>query len=176
MSLPRTLFALGALAAVAGCTTIGELPTQRIASATLSLSSGIPAGTVQVLANGDSVTLTAVVTGISPGAHGIHLHTTGSCVGPDFGSAGGHLNPLGKHHGSDNPAGRHLGDLPNIVVQPGGTGSLTAELQGTRAEIASWLFDTDGTAVVVHADADDYKSDPSGNAGGRLACGVLKPA
>ncbi len=176
MTVNKTILAATAMAVIAGCSTVGDLPTQRIASATLSLSNGVPAGTVQLLADGDTVTLAAVVTGISPGSHGIHLHTTGSCVGPDFGSAGGHLNPLGKHHGSENPEGRHLGDLPNIVVQPGGTGSLTAQLQGTRADLERWLFDADGTAVVVHANADDYRSDPSGNAGSRVACGVLRPA
>jgi superoxide dismutase, Cu-Zn family len=120
------------------------------------------------------VTLAAAVTGVSAGPHGFHLHSVGSCAGPDFASAGGHLNPLGREHGSANPDGRHVGDLPNIDVKSGGTGSLTAALPGTRAQIAEWLFDRDGTAVVVHAQPDDYRTDPTGNAGGRVACGVLK--
>ena len=165
-----------AFIAATGCSTVAELPTERLASATLTMANGVPAGTVQILANGSSVSLVAVVTGVSPGLHGFHLHTTGSCVGPEFTSAGGHLNPLGKEHGSTNPQGSHVGDLPNLDVKPGGTGSLTVELSGTRSEIVQWLFDNDGTAVVVHANADDYRTDPTGNAGGRLACGVLKSA
>ncbi|MGN3974450.1 superoxide dismutase family protein [Tsuneonella sp. SYSU-LHT278] len=153
---------------------MSELPSERLGSATLLLASGVPAGTVQVLARGDEVTLVAGATGLAPGLHGFHLHTTGSCQRPDFSSAGGHLNPLGKEHGSLNADGRHLGDLPNLDVKAGGSGSLSAELPGTRAEILGWLFDTDGTAVVVHANADDYRTDPTGNAGGRIACGVLK--
>lgn len=172
-ALPR-LIAIAIALPAAGCTTIADLPTERFASATLSLASGVPSGTVQLLANGDEVTLVAAVTGISAGPHGFHLHSVGSCAGPDFTSAGGHLNPLGKQHGSASPDGRHVGDLPNIEVKPGGTGSLTAALPGTRAQIAGWVFDADGTAVVVHAQADDYRTDPTGNAGGRVACGVLK--
>ncbi|GGE01924.1 hypothetical protein GCM10011515_22000 [Tsuneonella deserti] len=122
---------------------------------------------------GDSVTLAIGVTGVAPGPHGIHLHTTGQCNGPDFTTAGGHLNPLGKRHGSLAPDGKHEGDLPNLVVQPGGSGALTAELQGTPEQVQEWLFDRDGTAIVLHADADDYRTDPSGNSGARIACGVL---
>ncbi|ANY18813.1 Superoxide dismutase-like protein YojM precursor [Tsuneonella dongtanensis] len=165
-----------ALVALAGCSTMADLPTERVAGASLALANGLPAGTVQILASGDRVTLSAVVTGIAPGMHGFHLHTTGRCTGPDFTSAGGHLNPLANQHGSANPAGSHVGDLPNLEVKSGGTGTLTADLPGTRAQVAEWLFDADGAAVVVHAEADDYRTDPTGNAGGRVACGVLKPA
>jgi superoxide dismutase, Cu-Zn family len=165
---PTALFVLSA------CSTVGDLPSDRLGSATLSLANGVPAGTVQILASGDRVTLVAGLTGIAPGLHGFHLHTTGSCVRPDFTSAGGHLNPLGKEHGSLNADGRHVGDLPNLEIKSGGSGSLTADLPGTRADIVRWLFDGDGTAVVVHAEADDYRTDPTGNAGGRIACGVLK--
>ena len=111
--------------------------------------------------------------GLSPGAHGVHLHTTGSCTAPDFASAGAHLNPGGHQHGTSNPAGPHLGDLPNITVGSAGTGTVSATLSGTREDVLARLFDADGTAVVVHANADDYRTDPSGNSGGRIACGVL---
>lgn len=166
---PCLLLALGA------CETVADLPAERLAAATLLRAGGTPAGTVQILAAGQQVTLAAAVTGIAPGPHGIHLHTVGSCARPDFASAGGHLNPLARAHGAANPAGRHAGDLPNIIVQSGGSGSLTADLQGSPAQVRDWLFDGDGTAVVVHADADDYRTDPSGNSGSRIACGVLKP-
>lgn len=176
MTFPARVFVPSLVLALGACSTVAGLPAERLAGATLLRADGVPAGTVQILATGQQVTLAAAVTGISPGSHGIHLHTTGSCTGPDFTSAGGHLNPLERAHGAANPAGKHAGDLPNIAVRSGGSGSLTAELDGTPAQVRGWLFDGDGTAVVVHADADDYRTDPSGNSGARIACGVLKPA
>ena len=173
--ISRTLASV-ALVALAGCSTVADLPTERIGSATIMRADGVPAGTAQLLASGDQVTLAAVLTGIPAGVHGIHLHTAGSCTRPDFSSAGAHLNPLARKHGATNPDGKHAGDLPNITIQPGGTGSLTADLEGTRAQIRDWLFDTDGTAILVHADPDDYRTDPSGNSGSRIACGVLRAA
>lgn len=167
---PITILALGA------CSTVADLPAERIASASLLRNDGVPRGTVQIVASGQRVTLIAGATGLEPGLHGIHLHATGRCALPDFASAGGHLNPLGRAHGSANPNGKHAGDLPNLTIQPGGSGSLTADIEGTPAQIRDWLFDADGTAVVVHAAADDYRTDPSGNSGNRVACGVLKPA
>jgi Cu-Zn family superoxide dismutase len=165
---------LGALAATcAACTTVGDLPNERIASARLMLANGIPAGTVQLLGTGDRLTLAVAVTGIAEGPHGFHLHTTGKCTAPDFKSAGGHLNPGGHEHGTLNPQGSHLGDLPNLVVGSSKTASTTVELDGDRAEILGALFDEDGTAVVIHEGADDYRSDPAGDAGSRIACGVL---
>ena len=177
MNFPAKLgFSLTALASLASCTTLDSFPTERIADATLILANGIPAGTVQLLASGDTVTLAAAVTGISPGEHGFHLHTTGQCAGPDFKSAGGHLNPLGHGHGKLNDDGVHLGDLPNLVVGSSGTASVTVDLDGKRAQLSDWLFDADGTAVVIHAGPDDYLSDPAGAAGPRIACGVLTPS
>ena len=167
-----TLFA----AAAAGCSTVSDLPGQRIGSATLTLANGQPAGSAQIVAVGNRVTLAVGATGVAPGVHGIHLHTTGACKAPDFASAGGHLNPLGKHHGTLAPDGAHEGDLPNLTISAGGNGALTADLSGTPDQVRSWLFDADGAAIVIHADPDDYKSDPSGNSGARIACGVIKPA
>ena len=162
------------IAGLTGCTTVSKLPVQRIASARLNNAQGLPAGTAQVVATGDQVTLTLAVAGLPQGTHGVHLHMVGQCQGPDFAAAGGHLNPGGHQHGSANPAGSHLGDLPNLETALGGAGTLTARLNGTPAEIAAALFDSDGSAIVVHADADDYRTDPSGNSGKRIACGVLQ--
>jgi superoxide dismutase, Cu-Zn family len=169
IALPFTLLA-------ASCSTMADLPAAPLASATLMRSDGMPRGTVQITANGPQVTLMATATGLEPGEHGIHLHMTGSCRLPDFTSAGGHLNPLSRAHGAANPQGKHVGDLPNLTVQPGGSGSLTADLEGSPEQVRAWLFDSDGTAVVIHAAADDYRTDPSGNSGARIACGVLKPS
>lgn len=161
------------LVALTGCETLDQVPTGRVGQATIQLANGVPAGTAQLLDNGSQVTLSVAVAGMTQGTHGIHLHMTGSCTAPEFTSAGGHLNPGMKQHGTENPAGSHLGDLPNLVVGASGTGTVTATLHGTRAEVLAQIFDADGTAVVVHANADDYRTDPSGNSGTRIACGVL---
>lgn len=158
------------------CETLQDLPTERIASTRLTLANGVPAGTAQLLASGERITLTVVATGMAPGEHGLHLHQTGECKRPDFTSAGGHLNPGSKTHGSLSAGGAHLGDLPNLVIGNGGTGTLTVDIMATRDEALAAIFDSDGTAVVVHAGADDYKTDPSGDAGSRIACGVLNSA
>jgi Cu-Zn family superoxide dismutase len=169
----RTRFALVLLFAVAGCKTVDEQPTQRLGQATLQLSDGRPGGTAQLLASGTEVNISITAAGIAPGVHGVHLHTVGSCDGSDFASAGAHLNPAAKQHGAENPAGLHLGDLPNVTVGETGRGTVSATLPGLRDEVLSRLFDADGTAIVVHASADDYRTDPSGNSGNRIACGVL---
>ena len=170
----RSTAAITALAlSLGGCTSMGQMPTAKLASGTLHTANGAPAGTFALVAAGDAVTITVAVIGLSPGAHGIHLHTAGRCDAPGFTSAGGHLNPHGMQHGTANPAGSHLGDLPNIVVDRYGAGTITARLRDTRTEIETALFHADGTALVVHADADDNKTDPSGNSGARIACGVL---
>ena len=178
MNNPLRTIVLASVASLAlpGCSTIADLPSDRIGSATLSLPTGVPVGTAQVLAQGEATSIAVALTGLPAGVHGIHLHTVGKCSPADFSGAGGHLNPLGRAHGSANPSGSHAGDLPNITVQPGGSGSLVAQLSGTRAQIQAWLFDSDGTAIVVHAAPDDYLTDPSGNSGTRIACGVLTPA
>lgn len=165
-------FAVPLLAALAGCQSVGSIPTERIGQATLRQANGLPAGTAQLLASGSDVTLTVAVAGLAAGTRGIHLHTVGKCDGPDFTTAGGHLNPAGHQHGSDNPAGKHLGDLPNIVTGSSGTGTFTVTL-GARDAVSASLFDADGTAIVVHAGPDDYRTDPSGNSGSRIACGVF---
>jgi len=110
--------------------------------------------------------------GLAAGTYGVHFHAVGRCDGPDFESAGPHWNPAGRQHGSLNPQGHHLGDLPNLVVEADGGGRLEAALADTPI---SALADADGTAVVIHAAPDDYRTDPSGNSGARIACGVLAP-
>jgi Cu-Zn family superoxide dismutase len=160
-------------AALAGCQTTDELPTDRLGQATLRLANGLPAGTAQLLAGGSQVNISVALVGISPGAHAVHLHMVGSCEAPDFESAGAHLNPDGRQHGTQNPSGAHLGDLPNVTIGSSGAGTVSATLPGSRDAVLSRLFDADGTAVVVHASPDDYRTDPAGNSGSRIACGVL---
>ena len=142
----------------------------RVASATLRNAAGDPVGsaTVRRMADGLSISITAA--GLPPGLHGAHVHSIGKCEGPDFASAGPHWNPKAMKHGSVNPQGPHAGDLPNLVIGADGHGTLTATL--ARASLEA-LLDADGAALVIHAAPDDLMTDPSGNSGARLACGVL---
>ena len=171
-----TALATTAMLSLAACSSIGELPSERVGQAQLQFANGLPAGTAQLVSNGDVVTLAVVASGLEPGEHGFHLHTTGKCEAPGFTSAGGHLNPSGKEHGSMNPAGKHLGDLPNLVVDASRTASADVDLGPASTNLLNTLFDADGTAIVIHAGADDYRSDPAGDAGSRVACGVLRRA
>jgi len=115
---------------------------------------------------------------VKEGQHGIHFHTVGKCDGPDFMTAGAHFNPTGKMHGTKNPQGPHLGDLPNLPIgsstaaQGGYAASQTTTMVTLSAGPAS-IFDADGTALVIHANPDDEMTDPAGNSGGRIACAVL---
>jgi superoxide dismutase, Cu-Zn family len=118
------------------------------------------------------------VAGLPPGKHGFHIHETGTCTPPDFKSAGGHFNPFDKHHGIDNPQGKHAGDFPNLAVKDDGKAEVTALAEGATLKKgkAGSLLKEGGTAIVIHADPDDNMSDPAGNAGARIACGVIAKA
>lgn len=156
-----------------GCATTGRNPATRIGTATLVSANGLSVGTAQIFAVGDRVTLTVAASGLPAGVHGIHLHTIGRCDLPTFVTAGVHLNPAARQHGTLNPRGSHLGDLPNLTIARSGVGTFTAMLPADAAELDRSLFDTDGSAIVIHAGRDDYRTDPSGNSGARIACGVL---
>ena len=112
--------------------------------------------------------------GLAPGSYGAHIHAVGRCEGPDFESAGPHWNPAGRQHGSLNPQGPHLGDLPNLEVDGEGHGRVEDEITAAVLQgEAHAVFDADGSAVVIHAAPDDYRTDPAGNSGARIACAVL---
>ncbi|KLE34454.1 superoxide dismutase family protein [Aurantiacibacter luteus] len=171
--LRKSLLAIPLLAALGACQTVYENAAEQIGSATVMNAQGNAIGTMRMYSLGGEVTMNASFSGLTPGVHGVHLHTTGSCIAPDFTSAGGHLNPGNAEHGIQNPRGAHLGDLPNVTIGADGTGTMSAVVRGTLSGVSNDLFDADGTAIVVHANADDYRTDPTGNAGGRAACGVL---
>ena len=157
-----------------GCTSIADMPNNQVGMAELRFANGLPAGNVQLLRTSEQLSVSVDVTGMTPGAHGFHLHTTGRCDGPDFTTAGGHLNPGDNSHGTMSAGGSHLGDLPNLQVGSRGTASADLVVSRQAGSALSDIFDADGTAVIVHANADDYRTDPSGNAGARIACGVLR--
>ena len=113
------------------------------------------------------------VQGLPAGVHGFHIHETGQCTPPDFTSAGGHYNPTGREHGTENPQGPHAGDLPNFTVGADGTGEIETIARGVTLRGANPLLKSGGTALVIHAGADDYRTNPSGNSGARIACGVI---
>jgi Cu-Zn family superoxide dismutase len=175
MRLITSACAIAALGLVAACATVPSPSRKVVATATLLGADGGVRGNAKLVAVGDRLDLEVEASGLSAGMHGIHLHTVGKCVPGDFASAGGHFNPGGRQHGSMNPQGSHAGDLPNLSVSSDGKGALTALLPGARAELDPALFDADGSAIVIHADPDDYMTDPSGKSGGRIACGVFAP-
>lgn len=144
------------------------------ATADLMNASGQKIGTATLVQRGDVVELTVEASGLEPGPHGIHFHEVGRCEAPGFTTAGGHFNPQGKAHGLDSPAGAHAGDLPNLGVDASGNANaavLTERITLDEGQLS--VFDADGTAIVIHAAADDQMTDPAGNSGARVACGVL---
>jgi Cu-Zn family superoxide dismutase len=132
-------------------------------------------GTAKILAAPKGVKIEVNVSQLPPGTHGIHIHTVGKCEGPDFTTAGAHLNPYTKKHGKDNPEGPHGGDLLNIEVKADGTAKATLlDTMVTLGDGPNSVFHEGGTAIVIHAKEDDYKTDPAGNSGARIACGVIQ--
>jgi superoxide dismutase, Cu-Zn family len=134
---------------------------------------GKPVGTVMLVDTPHGLLVRGALTGLPPGTHAIHFHETGKCE-PPFKSAGGHFNPTQKAHGMLDPAGLHAGDLPNLVIPK--SGKLEFELFAealTLADGPNSVLHADGTALIIHAKLDDYRSQPSGDAGDRIACGVI---
>jgi Cu-Zn family superoxide dismutase len=169
------LVVLGAGWLLAGTLGLGSASAQT-ATASFIDPQGAPIGTA-VLSDDPAGTRIALdLSKLPPGAHGFHIHAIGKCTPPDFTSAGGHFNPLIRKHGTKNPEGWHAGDLPNLTV--GSDGTLKTEVLARDVTLGSStsalsLFPPSGTALVLHASPDDERTDPAGNAGARIACGVI---
>lgn len=170
--MTRTTIML-ALFTAAGCAS-GAAGSGSTAMADIRNAEGESVAVATLTERGGAVIVTVHATALPPGVHGIHLHETGTCTPPDFTSAGGHFNPASTQHGFDNPEGPHAGDLRNFEVQEDGTGHFMGTNERvTLSEGPTSLFDADGTAIVIHAGPDDYRTDPAGDSGARIACGVV---
>lgn len=176
MPAPRTI-ALALLLPLAACQTGLAAVERPVGQSNLIRSDGSIAGTVEVYQQQTGVLLRINAAGLPPGRHGVHVHAVGRCDPPSFESAGGHWNPTNREHGHRNPQGPHMGDLGNLGV--GADGKLVAGVLVPGA--ALWpgagsgpgLRDTDGAALMIHAQPDDEVTDPSGNSGARIACAVI---
>ena len=131
-------------------------------------------GTAEITSLVNGVKIRLDVKGLSPGEHALHFHETGSCQGPKFDSAGGHFTPQKTKHGFNEPGGPHIGDMANLVVGADGRAQVEViNISVSLGDSESSLLKSGGTALVIHEKADDYKSQPAGNAGARIACGVI---
>lgn len=158
----------------AGCATAGGAGGEQTAMAELRNSAGEPVGMATMVERNSGVEISVHITDLPPGVRGIHFHEVGQCTPPDFSSAGGHFSPQERSHGFEDPQGPHAGDLPNIEVGADRSGHFVLENDRvTLSRGPNSLFDANGSAVVVHAGADDYQTDPTGDSGARVACGVV---
>jgi Cu-Zn family superoxide dismutase len=170
-----------AVALVVGCSHHGTPDTEgpgprSIASGTFHNAAGERVGLATLGDSAGTLRLGISASQLSPGPHGLHFHAQGTCAPPDFASAGAHFNPDQRKHGRLNPDGPHLGDLPNLIVGDDGSADTSFAVSGVLADPGPrTLLQPGGAAVVIHAAADDERTDPSGNSGDRVACAVLAP-
>lgn len=147
-----------------------QAPATVIAQGALAAADGVARGNARVTSKPGGLTVNVQASGLASGQYGLHVHSVGACDAPDFKTAEGHWNPTGAQHGFDNPKGAHRGDLPNLTIGTDGKGIVDFAIPNATA---GGLLDSDGAAIVIHAGPDDLKTDPSGDSGARIACGVL---
>jgi Cu-Zn family superoxide dismutase len=169
---PRTANGFAAFAALVLCLAADHSAAgDDEATAELRNAAGSGIGSVTLRQTPQGTLLHARLHGLPPGPHGFHVHAVGSCE-PPFQSAGGHYNPDETKHGMLSEQGMHAGDMPNLHV--GESGAIEVEVLNTLLDLDDSLFDADGAAIVIHRNPDDYTTDPHGNAGERIACGVIR--
>jgi Cu-Zn family superoxide dismutase len=149
-------------------------PAEQTAKAELRDANGRSVGSATLTQTPHGVLIAAHFSNVPPGTHAFHIHAVGQCT-PPFTSAGPHFNPTNRQHGIQNPEGMHGGDLPNVVIPESGSAQVDVFARDvTLSQGANAILDSDGAALILHAGVDDYKSDPAGNAGDRIACGVVE--
>ena len=173
---------MGAAALVVGCAM--DMPgadrapsavPAMAAEASLFMANGNKVARAAASQAGGSVRIMIDASGLPAGVYGAHIHAIGRCDPPDFTSAGPHWSPSNRQHGRSNPQGMHLGDLPNLMVGANGRGTLEIALSGAALSgPGAALLDQDGAAIIIHERGDDYRTDPSGNSGARIACGIFR--
>jgi Cu-Zn family superoxide dismutase len=172
MASPRVVLAVAVLVAQSACLRYGSTVSDQT-DVPMRDAAGHDLGTLTLASAPGGLVLSGRLAGLPPGAHGIHLHAVGRCE-PPFESAGPHWNPARRQHGTANPNGPHLGDMPNITVVADASANVRVTTPGGTLSGSDAVMDADGSSVVIHAQADDYRTDPSGNSGARIACGVVR--
>jgi Cu-Zn family superoxide dismutase len=178
MNYKFAIRAVRVAAVLAVCVVSGLTQARAAEKKTVALkdAKGNDVGTAVIMSKGSGVEVKLDLKNLPPGVHAVHFHQKAQCDPPDFKSAGGHFNPTSKQHGFDNPQGHHAGDMMNFTVKDNGTAKATVKdtdvMLGTGSESNS-LLANGGTSIMVHATADDYKTDPAGNSGDRIACGPI---
>lgn len=171
MKLTSSLTALSLLALLNGCQTFSA-PAPKAVAELQPTRNYSAAGQVEFFQQGNEVIVQGRFTGLKPGAHGFHIHDKGDCSAPDGTSAGGHFNPTKQTHGHPDHAAHHLGDMPVLEANAQGEASFRSKLSGVTLD--SGEVGIIGRSLIIHADADDFTSQPAGNSGARIACGVIK--
>jgi superoxide dismutase, Cu-Zn family len=170
----RRALVVGAALILAGCATTSAEKEPLSAGADLKDKDGKQVGAATLIQTPEGVRIAITGYRLPPGPKGLHIHAVGTCQPPEFTTAGAHFNPTGKKHGTQAPDGPHAGDLPNLVVAANGEGGIdVVNKLVTLGPGPNSLLGANGTSIIIHAAADDMKTDPTGNSGGRIACGVI---
>jgi Cu-Zn family superoxide dismutase len=166
----KSIVLLGAisLGLITGCASMNQGSAAR--ADMVARSGSMVSGTVTFTPVAGGLQVNAIIAGLTPGEHGFHIHEAGDCSAADASSAKGHFNPTGKAHGHHGGDTRHAGDMPNLIANAQGQASFSAKIMGLELSGNTGII---GRSVVIHADPDDYKSQPAGNSGKRVACGVV---